>query len=181
MCRCPSTRCQHIYSHSAGDGVGHNFVEVSFANDGLFWIFFSDNTIFKMANDMWLNTTASWEVNPFGPSDAMWWHSSGSMMAHATACCLMAPSHYLNQCWLIISRVQWHSNEDNFIRNTSAINLKLTWKWLNYIFIQIFQGPMSLIMTFTSAITPTERSQQRFVMVVCTRGHHIDSLSDKSV
>ena len=28
------------------------------------------------------------------------------------ACCLTAPSHYLNQCWLIISKVLWHSSED---------------------------------------------------------------------
>ena len=38
------------------------------------------------------------------------------------AWCLTAPSHYLNQCWLIINRVQWHSSEGNFIRDTSAIN-----------------------------------------------------------
>ena len=31
------------------------------------------------------------------------------------ACCLTAPSHYLNQCWLIISEVLWHSPEGNFI------------------------------------------------------------------
>ena len=30
------------------------------------------------------------------------------------ACCLMAPSHYLNQCWLIINKVSWHSCEGNF-------------------------------------------------------------------
>ena len=36
------------------------------------------------------------------------------------ACCLMAPSHYLNQCWLITSKVLWHSSEGNFIRDTSA-------------------------------------------------------------
>ena len=34
---------------------------------------------------------------------------SGSTLAQLMACCLMAPSHYLNQCWLIISEVQWHS------------------------------------------------------------------------
>ena len=27
------------------------------------------------------------------------------------ACCLTAPSHYLNQCWLLISEVQWHIRE----------------------------------------------------------------------
>ena len=30
------------------------------------------------------------------------------------ACCLTAPSHYLNQCWLIIHEVSWHSSEGNF-------------------------------------------------------------------
>ena len=30
------------------------------------------------------------------------------------ACCLMAPSDYLNQCWLIISMVLWRSSEGNY-------------------------------------------------------------------
>ena len=47
---------------------------------------------------------------------------SGSMLAQVMACCLTAPSHYLNQCWLIISKIQWHSFEGNFTRDTSAIN-----------------------------------------------------------
>ena len=29
-------------------------------------------------------------------------------------CCLMAPNHYLNQCWLIISEVLWYLHESNF-------------------------------------------------------------------
>ena len=42
-------------------------------------------------------------------SDAIWWQRSGSTLAQVMAWCLTAPSHYLNQCWLIISEVQWHS------------------------------------------------------------------------
>ena len=40
---------------------------------------------------------------------------------------LMAPSHYLNQCWLIISEVQWQSLYGNF---TSTINyhFKITYQ-----------------------------------------------------
>ena len=38
------------------------------------------------------------------------------------ACCLTAPSHYLNQCWLIISKIQLHSSDGNFTRDTSVIN-----------------------------------------------------------
>ena len=34
---------------------------------------------------------------------------------------LAAPSHYRNQCWLMISTVQCHSYEDNFTRYTSTI------------------------------------------------------------
>ena len=39
-------------------------------------------------------------------SDAIWWHISGSALAQVMACCQMAPSHYLNQCWLIIRKFQ---------------------------------------------------------------------------
>ena len=47
-----------------------------------------------------------------GVGDAMliiWWHRSGSTLAQIMTCCLTAPSHYLNQCWLIISEVFLHS------------------------------------------------------------------------
>ena len=36
--------------------------------------------------------------------------------------CLTAPSHYLKQCWLVISKTEWHSSEGNFTRDTSAIS-----------------------------------------------------------
>ena len=43
--------------------------------------------------------------NSLRPSDTIWRHRSGSTLAQVMACCLIAPSHYLNQCWLIISKV----------------------------------------------------------------------------
>ena len=55
-------------------------------------------------------------------SDTMWRHKFMSTLAQIMACCLTAPSHYLNQCWLIISMVPWHSPKGYFTRNTSAIN-----------------------------------------------------------
>ena len=36
------------------------------------------------------------------PGDAIWWHRTRSTLAQVMARCLTAPSHYLNQCWLII-------------------------------------------------------------------------------
>ena len=62
------------------------------------------------------------EVNSLGPNDAIWRQRSGSTLAQVMACCLTAPSHYLNQCWLIFSKVEWYSSKDKFTRDTSAIN-----------------------------------------------------------
>ena len=53
--------------------------------------------------------TATPMINSLWPSDAIWRQRSGSTLAQVMACCLTAPSHYLNQCWLIIREVQWHS------------------------------------------------------------------------
>ena len=71
-------------------------------------------------------------LNSLRPSDAIWWHRSGSTLAQVMDCCLMAPSHYLSQCWLIISEVWCHSSEGNFKLKFTLLNL-----------IKISQGPMS--------------------------------------
>ena len=42
-------------------------------------------------------------VNSLWPGDSIWQHRSGSTMVHVMACCLAAPSHYLNQYCLIIT------------------------------------------------------------------------------
>ena len=39
------------------------------------------------------------------PCDTIWRQRSGPTLAQVMACCLTAPSHYLNQCWLIIGEV----------------------------------------------------------------------------
>ena len=60
--------------------------------------------------------------NSLWPSDAIWRSRSVSTLAQVMACCLTAPSHYLNQCWLIISEVQWHSYQGNFTRDASTVS-----------------------------------------------------------
>ena len=68
----------------------------------------------------------------------IWRHRSGSTLAQVIACCLTAPSHYLNQYWFIISTVQLYPYKDNFTRDTSAINHQnslvnyLSEKWLTF-------------------------------------------------
>ena len=61
-------------------------------------------------------------INSLWPSDTIWRYKSRSIKAQVMACCLTAPSHYLNQCWLIISKAQWHPSESNFTRDASAIS-----------------------------------------------------------
>ena len=63
-----------------------------------------------------MKITLLWLLNSLRPSDAIWQQRSMSTLVQVMACCLMAPSHYLNQCWLIISGVKWRSSEVNFIR-----------------------------------------------------------------
>ena len=61
--------------------------------------------------DIWIVSGVS--LNSLWPSDAIWHHRSGSTLAQVMVCCLTAPSHYLNQCWLTISEVLCHSCEGN--------------------------------------------------------------------
>ena len=49
-------------------------------------------------------------------------HNSSSALYQAMACCLTAPSHYLNQCWFIISVVLWHSSKTNFLVSAKDSN-----------------------------------------------------------
>ena len=72
--------------------------------------------------DCSINITRTQWINPLRPNDAIWWHRFGSTLAQVMACCLMAPSHYLNECWLIICKIQSHSSDGSFTRDTSSIN-----------------------------------------------------------
>ena len=54
------------------------------------------------------------------PSDAIWWYRSGSTLAQVMAYCPTTPNHYLDQCWLLISKVLWYSPEINFTASVHA-------------------------------------------------------------
>ena len=78
----------------------------------------SENNICKMAAIL---SRGRW-VNSWWPRDAIWRQESRSTLVQVMACCLTAPSHYLNQCWLIITKVQWCSSEGNFAWDITAIS-----------------------------------------------------------
>ena len=91
----------------------------------IFWLLSSSEKIYRhtLKKNFKCSLQISRSMKPFnslGPSDAIWRWRSWSILVQVMACCLRAPSHYLNQCWLIISKVLRHSSEGNFIRDTSA-------------------------------------------------------------
>ena len=60
-------------------------------------------------------------VNSLGPGDAMW-QRIWSTLVQVMACCLMAPSNCLNQFWLIINEILWHSPVGNFTVSAQDIS-----------------------------------------------------------
>ena len=70
----------------------------------------------------WPKGMSTHQFNSLWPNDAIWRHRSRSTLAQVMACCLTTPSHYLIQCWLIFSKVQWHSVEGTLTRDSSPIN-----------------------------------------------------------
>ena len=77
--------------------------------------------------------------NSLGPRNAIWRWRSWSTLVKVMACCLTAPSYYLNRCWLIISKVMWHSSEDIIKRRFEDTNQES--KIENYIFKIILRSP----------------------------------------
>ena len=75
----------------------------------------------KKKSIMFLQSTSNFfffSVNSLWPSDTIWRLRSGSTLIQVMGCCLTAPSHYLHQCWLIISKAQY---KENCTRDTSVI------------------------------------------------------------
>ena len=102
------------------------------------------------ANRLYANCIRQWfhgkgddlAFNSLWPSDAIWRHRSWSTLAQIMACSLMAPSHYLNQCWLFISGVPRHSYENNFTMRGQAT---IPYNEFDEIILSklLTQGPMS--------------------------------------
>ena len=86
------------------------------------------------------------------PSDAIWRQRSGSTLAQVMAWCLTAPSHYLNQCWLNISKVEWHSSKASS-RETSTVYWCIASKWkVPLIFMEWTKRVVGGFITFQSVL-----------------------------
>ena len=69
--------------------------------------------------------------SPNRHSDVIWRQGYRSTLARVMTCCLTAPSHYLNQCWLMISEVLRPSPDSYFIEHTWDIYVEMSLKFTN--------------------------------------------------
>ena len=71
---------------------------------------------------------SQWRVSTHCGLVTQWRYSSGSTIAQVMGCCLMAPSHYLNQCWLITKGVLRNSpraiSQEELKKSIHKIDLK---------------------------------------------------------
>ena len=107
-------------------------------------------------------TQQIWEgFNPLWPSDTIWRCRSGSTLALVMACCLTAPSHYQNQCWLIISHVLWHSSEGIIMGN---LKISISQSRLKIAYLKItsrsHSGQSIFHLSFCQLTTSPDRQSQ---------------------
>ena len=114
--------------------------------------------------------------NLLRPKYAIWRHRTGSTLAQVMACCLAAPSHYLNQCWLIVSKVHWHSNEGNLTQDTLTTNHLYYLE--NYLSKFSFKSPRSQWVKGPVIINPVMTETKHCVMALMTDHIHVDAPLD---
>ena len=109
--------------------LGINFNEIAIKIHA----FSFKNIHLKMASGKWHPFCLCLNVlTHLWPTDAIWRHRSGSTLVQVMAWCLMATSHYLNQCWLILNEVLWQSLPWGWVhRKCSRWSLICIWKLLN--------------------------------------------------
>ena len=98
-----------------------------------------------------------WQFNTLWPSDTIWWPKPESSLAQVMACCRMATSHYLNQCWLFISEILWNSPEGNFAGNTQDIYL--WYQFENHEFKITVTSPRDQWVKYKDAVVTSTRDQ----------------------
>ena len=77
-----------------------------------------------MTSLQWCRVDSFVNIKALLLSAAMWRHRFRPTLAQVMACCLMAPSHYLDQSWHIIKCALWYSTDCNFTRKAREHNLE---------------------------------------------------------
>ena len=101
-------------------------------------------------------------------SCAIWRHRSGSTLAQVMYWC-----HYLNQCWLLISEVLWHSSERNSTARAQAIILhnELESYILKITVISLRESGAIVLSLFTPRTKHHVCTQEKFSIMEYVRVH----------
>ena len=99
------------------------------------------------------------EVTPCGDTDVR----CRSTLTRVMACYLTAPTHYLNQCWLISNEVLWHSPLDYFTGNAQYISLYINLTISNLWSQSLFPGSKELTHWGLDIWMPLRRRQCIFL------------------
>ena len=91
------------------------------------WVFFG-----YLVSYWWI-----YMIKSLRPIDAIWWHKSWSALAQVMAWCLMAPSHYLNQCWL---EDYWYPSQGNVTEKLHKIYAGKNYYFRLNIFVNVPMG-----------------------------------------
>ena len=93
----------------------------------------------------WRVTTLDFQyvLNSLWHNDAIWRHISGSALVQVISCCLTAPSHYLNQCRLLIMKFRSTHMSAIAQRLTELIFCIMSLKIILQNYCHILQGTMS--------------------------------------
>ena len=88
------------------------------------------------------------KFNSLWPSAVIWRQGSRSTLAQVMAWCLMAPSHYLNQFWLIISEALWHSPDSNWKKILQKFIVEMSLTFTNLKLLSNHPGAKELIQSY---------------------------------
>ena len=92
--------------------------------------------------------------------DAIWWHRSGATLTQVMACCMTAPSHYLNQYWLTVKCALLHWL--TYIHVYFSLQHFATWFWnskpfkLSHTTSDFYKGTVSMTHVFPANMPSTE-------------------------
>ena len=87
-------------------------------------------------------------VNSPQTSETLWGHKSGSTFDLVMVCCLTTSSHYMNQCWLVISELLWRYPVAIYMKIIRCTSLIWVWIFLIYHCNSISQGTMGQTQSF---------------------------------
>ena len=82
------------------------------------------------------------------------------------ACCLVAPNHYLSQCWLLLSEFLWHSCDSYFTASAAGTILFNEFKYLSGVSELTIQS--SCQSHYNDVIMSAVTSQITSIFIVCS-------------